>query len=132
PEQEDERFGRVTGHVTALTRTLSVAADENRTPAAPDHTVLCRYGELLELIGDHCLSEAGRLEEAAAPAAAEPDERPLARRREVDERLRRESHADAGRGPAGGGGLGALVLQAENLWAELVAGVRADDTGPAK
>lgn len=132
PEQEDERFGRVTGHVTALTRTLSVAADENRTPAAPDHTVLCRYGELLGLIGDHCLSEAGRLEEAGAPAEAEPDERTLARMRELHERLQRALHEDAGQGPARTAVLGTLVLQAENLWAELVPGVRADDTGPAE
>ncbi|MGW6293886.1 FUSC family protein [Streptomyces sp. NPDC055058] len=133
PEQEDERFGRVTGHVTALTRTLAVAADENRTPAAPDHTVLCRYGELLELIGDHCLSEAGRLAEAGTRAEAEPDEQTQARMRELYERLQRALHEDdAGQGPARTAVLGTLVLQAENLWAELVPGVRADDTGPAE
>ncbi len=36
PEDEDQRWSRVTGHITALTRTLAVAADENRTPAPPE------------------------------------------------------------------------------------------------
>ncbi|CAL9343258.1 FUSC family protein [Streptomyces sp. enrichment culture] len=132
-EQEDERLGRVTGHVTALTRTLSVATDENRTPAAPDHPVLSRYGELLELIGDTCRAEADRLERAGAAAESEPDERASARMRELHERLQDALREDAARqGPARTAVLGTLVLQAENLWAELLPEPRTDDTGRAE
>ncbi|CAM5559244.1 Integral membrane protein OS=Streptomyces albaduncus OX=68172 GN=FHS32_002637 PE=4 SV=1 [Streptomyces griseoloalbus] len=61
PEDEDERLGRITGHVTALTRSLAVAADEERSPASPDPEVLASYGKLLELLGDSCRAEADRL-----------------------------------------------------------------------
>ncbi|WP_407111993.1 aromatic acid exporter family protein (plasmid) [Streptomyces sp. DSM 116494] len=122
PEQEDQRFGRVTGHVTALTRSLAVAADENRTPAAPDAAVLRCYAELLELLGDSCRAEADRL--VAGGQRADPllDERTEAVMRDLHERLQEGLREQAGRGAARTAVLGTLLLQAENLWAELDGG----------
>ncbi len=124
PEDEDERFSRVTGHVTALTRTLAVAADEDRTPAAPDAVVLGSYAELLELIGDACHAEADRLLEGGTRTDAFLDERTGAVMRELHEKLQDGLREQAGRGAARTAVLGTLVLQAENLWAELDGGAR--------
>ncbi|MER6621682.1 aromatic acid exporter family protein [Streptomyces sp. NPDC000931] len=119
PEHEDERFSRVTGHVTALTRTLAVAVDEDRTPAAPDAAVLGCYADLLELLGDACHAEAGRLLGGGARVDALLDERTEAVMRELHERLQDGLREQAGRGAARTAVLGTLVLQAENLWADL-------------
>ncbi|MFD7702373.1 aromatic acid exporter family protein [Streptomyces caelestis] len=124
PEDEDERFSRVTGHVTALTRTLAVAADEDRTPAAPDAAVLGCYAELLELIGDVCHAEADRLLDGGTRADALLDERTEAAMRDLHEKLQDRLREQAGQGAARTAVLGTLVLQAENLWAELDGGVR--------
>ncbi|MFE4052536.1 aromatic acid exporter family protein [Streptomyces sp. YIM B13518] len=124
PEDEDERFSRVTGHVTALTRTLAVAADEDRTPAAPDAAVLGSYAELLELIGDACHAEADRLLEGGTRTDAFLDERTGAVMRKLHEKLQDGLREQAGRGAARTAVLGTLVLQAENLWAELDGGAR--------
>ncbi|MEU2898095.1 FUSC family protein [Streptomyces sp. NPDC001273] len=122
PEQEDQRFGRVTGHVTALTRSLAVAADENRTPAAPDAVVLRCYAELLELLGDSCRAEADRLVGGGQRADSLLDERTEAVMRDLHERLQEGLREQAGRGAARTAVLGTLLLQAENLWAELDGG----------
>ncbi|MGW4108346.1 FUSC family protein, partial [Streptomyces sp. NPDC004976] len=122
PEQEDQRFGRVTGHVTALTRSLAVAADENRTPAAPDAAVLRCYAELLELLGDSCRAEADRLVGGGQRADPLLDERTEAVMRDLHERLQEGLREQAGRGAARTAVLGTLLLQAENLWAELDGG----------
>ncbi|WP_217134308.1 aromatic acid exporter family protein [Streptomyces sp. AC558_RSS880] len=124
PEEEDERFSRVTGHVTALTRTLAVAADEDRTPAAPDAAVLSCYAELLELIGDACHAEADRLPTGGTRVDALLDERTEAVMRDLHGKLQDGLREQAGRGAARTAVLGTLVLQAENLWAELDGGAR--------
>ncbi|MEU7469071.1 aromatic acid exporter family protein [Streptomyces sp. NPDC044984] len=124
PEDEDERFSRVTGHVTALTRTLAVAADEDRTPAAPDAAVLRCYAELLELIGDACHTEAERLPAGGTHGDALLDERTEAVMRDLHGKLQDGLREQAGRGAARTAVLGTLVLQAENLWAELDGGTR--------
>lgn len=120
PQDEDERFSRVTGHVTALTRTLAVAADENRTPAPPDAEALRRYGELLALIGGTCRAEARRLLDNAPVTASRLDERTEAVMRELHETLQEGLLDHAGRGAPRAAVLGTLLLQAENLWADLV------------
>ncbi len=119
PAEEDERFSRITGHVTALTRTLAVAADEERTPAAPDEAVLRCYAELLELLGDGCRAEADRLVGGGAREDPLLDERTEAVMRELHEKLQEGLREHAGRGAARTAVLGTLLLQAENLWAEL-------------
>nr|WP_205615596.1 FUSC family protein [Streptomyces harenosi] len=117
PEQEDQRWSRVTGHMTALIRTLAVAADENRTPAPPEGPVLEMYARLLELIGDACHADAGRLlGEAGEGASAEgPAEAAL---EELHLRLQEGLREHAGQEAARAAVLGTLLLQAENLWAE--------------
>ena len=124
PEREDERFGRVTGHVTALTRTLVVAADEERTPATPDAAVLGCYAELLALLGDACRAEADRLLHGGTPVDALLDERTEAVMRDLHGKLQENLRAQAGEGAARTAVLGTLVLQAENLWADLDGGTR--------
>ncbi|WP_226029768.1 FUSC family protein [Streptomyces hyderabadensis] len=118
PEDEDRRWSRVTGNLTALTRTLAVAADEQRTPAPPEGPVLDLYARLLRLIGDACHAEAGRLvgdrAEAAPGAATE------ATMEELHRRLQEGLREHAGQGAARTAVLGTLLLQAENLWAEVV------------
>ncbi|MEW1682250.1 aromatic acid exporter family protein [Streptomyces sp. T12] len=123
-EDEDERFSRITGHVTALTRTLAVAADEERSPVAPDAEVLRSYGELLELLGDSCHAEADRL--LGEEGAADPllDERTEAAMRDLHTRLQEGLTEQAGKGAARTAVLGTLVLQAENLWSDLDPGAR--------
>nr|WP_030863849.1 aromatic acid exporter family protein [Streptomyces sp. NRRL S-37] len=123
PEDEDERFSRVTGHLTALARTLAVAADEERTPAAPDAAVLGCYAELLELLGDVCHAEAGRLL-GGTRVDTLLDERTEAVMRELHGRLQDGLREQAGQGAARTAVLGTLVLQAENLWADLDSGAR--------
>ncbi|MET8894229.1 FUSC family protein [Streptomyces albogriseolus] len=118
-EDEDERLGRITGHVTALTRSLAVAADEERSPAAPDPEVLRSYGELLELLGDSCRAEADRLLGEEEPADPLLDERADAAMRDLHTRLQEGLTREAGQGAARTAVLGTLVLQAENLWADL-------------
>ncbi|MFD8521349.1 aromatic acid exporter family protein [Streptomyces capillispiralis] len=124
PEEEDDRFGRVTGHVTALTRTLAVAADEDRTPAAPDAEVLRCYAELLELIGDSCRAEADRLLDAGARTDPLLDERTDSVMRDLHARLQEGLREHAGQGAARTAVLGTLLLQAENLWADLDPGAQ--------
>ncbi|MFF9458855.1 FUSC family protein [Streptomyces flaveolus] len=126
PEEEDQRWTRVTGNITALTRTLSVAADENRTPATPGGPVLGLYARLLKQIGDSCRTEAGRLlGEATGP---HPDDAKDAQdTTEATEETMEELHRQlqdglrehAGQGAAEASVLGALLLEAENLWADI-------------
>ncbi|MEZ7002626.1 hypothetical protein [Streptomyces sp. AD55] len=116
PEREDRRRRSVAGDVSALTRTLAVAADEHRSPTVPEGAALDRYGRP-ELIGDSCHAQApacsastgpGRGQGAAGGAggAARPAVRGAARAR---------------RATAGGAAvLGTPLLRAENLWADVV------------
>ncbi|MFJ4690491.1 hypothetical protein [Streptomyces sp. NPDC088766] len=118
PETEDARWGRVTDHVVALTRTLAVAADGERASAPPGTAALRTYARLLELLGNACRAAAERAGTAGADSAertAEPDE-PDEPRLRLQDSLR--DHA--ARGAAHTAVLGALLLQAENLWAEVL------------
>ncbi|PAK24421.1 hypothetical protein CJD44_22680 [Streptomyces sp. alain-838] len=118
PEEEDQRWSRVTGNISALIRTLAVAADENRTPAPPQGPVLDLYARLLRLIGDSCRAEADRLlGEATDPR---PEEATEATMEELHRRLQEGLREQAGQGAARTAVLGTLLLQAENLWAEVV------------
>ncbi|GAA4789087.1 FUSC family protein [Streptomyces ziwulingensis] len=127
PEDEDRRWSRVVGNVTALVRTLAVTVDERRTPVPPEGAVLRLYARLLELIGDACQVQAGRLRGEEEHVRAEQPARPALE--ELHERLQEglREHARHGAGPAAV--LGTLLLQAEDIWAETVP---ADDgTGSA-
>ncbi|MFE0180955.1 FUSC family protein [Streptomyces olivaceus] len=117
PEDEDQRWSRVTGNVTALTRTLAVTVDEQRTPKAPEGPVLDLYARLLALIGDACHAEADRLLGSSAGPRREAETETT-----MDELHRRlqEGLREQGQGAARTAVLGTLVLQAENLWAEIV------------
>ncbi|MEU9170551.1 aromatic acid exporter family protein [Streptomyces sp. NPDC048420] len=118
PERDDERWSRVTGHIRALTRTLAVAADDDRAPIAPAGPVLDSYARLLELIGDACHAESDRL--LASGGDGRPDDRTETAMRELRERLQDGLREHAGQGADGTTVLGTLLLQAENLWSETV------------
>jgi hypothetical protein len=117
PADEDERWSRVTGHVMTLARTLAVAADTEREPSPPDVSALGSYARLLELLGDACHAEGRRI---AGSAGDGPDEGARATmeelRGELEARLREQASDSAPRTAV----LGALLLQAENVWAETV------------
>ncbi|MEG8280310.1 FUSC family protein [Streptomyces sp. AHA2] len=118
PVEEDERLGRITGHVTALTRALAVSVDDNRTPVPPQGEALRSYARLLELIGDACRAQADRLCEGSLVGRPDDDTEKAMRElhEELQDRLRR--HAEEGAEQTAV--LGTLLLQAENLWAETV------------
>ncbi|MFG2456017.1 aromatic acid exporter family protein [Streptomyces sp. NPDC048523] len=118
PEQDDERWSRVTGHIRALTRTLVVAADEDRAPVAPAGPVLDAYADLLQLIGDACHAESDRL--LATGGEDHPDDHAEAAMRELRGQLQDGLREHAGQGAEGTTVLGTLLLQAENLWSETV------------
>ncbi|MFE0798566.1 aromatic acid exporter family protein [Streptomyces sp. NPDC058812] len=118
PEDEDQRWSRVTGNITALTRALAVAADERRTPTPPEGPVLDLYARLLELIGDSCHAEATRL--LGETVDARPEEATETTMEELHRRLQEGLREEAGREAARIAVLGTLLLQAENLWAEIV------------
>ncbi|CAM5612782.1 FUSC family protein OS=Streptomyces tendae OX=1932 GN=GUR47_04470 PE=4 SV=1 [Streptomyces tendae] len=117
-EDEDRRWSRVTGNLTALTRALAVAADEDRTPAPPEGPVLELYARLLRLIGDACHAEGARL--LGERAGADPEEATGETMEELHQRLQEGLREQAGHGAARTAVLGALLLQAENLWTEVV------------
>ncbi|MEU1852357.1 aromatic acid exporter family protein [Streptomyces sp. NPDC019990] len=126
PTEEDERWSRVTGHVTALTRALAVAVDDKRTPAPPEGAALRAYADLLDLIGDVCLTEADCLLKGSTGPCRDADaDRNM---RELHEQLQEKLREHAGRGAAHTAVLGTLVLQAENLWAETSPATGAGDT----
>jgi hypothetical protein len=118
PEAEDERWSRVTGHIRALTRTLAVAADEDRTALPPDGPVLHAYARLLELIGDACHAQGRRLLGAGGDEA--PQERAEAMMLRLRQELQDGLREHAGQGAARTTVLGTLLLQAENVWSETV------------
>ncbi|MCX5041019.1 aromatic acid exporter family protein [Streptomyces coelicoflavus] len=118
PEGEDRRWSRVTENVTALTRTLAVAADEQRTPAPPEGPVLDLYARLLRLIGDACHAEADRM--VGRPTAGDTEAAAEETMEELHRRLQEGLREHAGREAARTAVLGTLLLQAENLWAEIV------------
>ncbi|WP_435281022.1 FUSC family protein [Streptomyces koelreuteriae] len=118
PVDEDERFGRVTGHVTALTRALAVSVDDSRTPAPPEGPALQAYARLLDLIGEACHSEADSLLDGSV--RPRPDEETEEAMRELHQELQEKLRRHAGEGAAHTAVLGTLLLQAENLWAETV------------
>jgi hypothetical protein len=118
PEEDDERWSRVTGHIRALTRTLAVAADDDRAPVPPDGPVLASYADLLQLIGDACRAEGDRL--LAAGGEARPDDHAEAAMRELRGQLQDGLREHAGQNAEGTTVLGTLLLQAENLWSETV------------
>ncbi|MEU2283313.1 aromatic acid exporter family protein [Streptomyces sp. NPDC013178] len=122
PETEDARWSRVTDHVTALTRTLAVAADDARAPAPPEAAALRVYARLLELIGDACEAEAGRFRGEGASEC--PDAETETEMEELRARLQGSLRDHAGQGAAHTAVLGTLLLQAENLWVEAVPGTR--------
>jgi hypothetical protein len=134
PESEDARWGGVADHVTALTRTLAVAADDDRAPALPEAAALRVYARLLELIGDACATQAERFLRAGAdgwPGGADgagakrfEAEKAEAEMEELRARLQGSLREHAGQGAAHTAVLGTLLLQAENLWAEVLAGAR--------
>ncbi|GGL64082.1 FUSC family protein [Streptomyces fumigatiscleroticus] len=117
-EEEDGRWSRVTGSIEGLTRTLAVAADEGRTPAPPDGTVLRSYADLLDLIGNACRARGDRL------LGREPEEdvdgRSVPAMEELHRQLQEGLREQAGREATRTAVLGTLLLQAENLWAEVV------------
>nr|WP_107083594.1 FUSC family protein [Streptomyces viridochromogenes] len=118
PEAEDERWSRVTGHLRALTRTLVVAADEDRTPLPPHGPALHTYARLLELIGDACHAESRRLL-GTVDADGTDDEVEAAMAR-LHQELQDGLREHAGQGAARTTVLGTLLLQAENVWSETV------------
>ncbi|MFF4488119.1 aromatic acid exporter family protein [Streptomyces sp. NPDC001544] len=140
PEDEDERWSRVTGHVRALTRTLAVSTDDGRTATPPDPALLKPYAELLELIARSCHKESDRL--LGGPPGGDDDARcggdpgdgqddddraeetRLELRRQLQEGLREHEGWEAPRAAV----LGTMLLQAENLWAE-TAPRSPDDSG---
>ncbi|WP_166020589.1 FUSC family protein [Streptomyces chilikensis] len=151
--EEDERWARVTGQVVALTRALSVAADADRSPLPPDGAALERYAGMLEVLGLACEAESRRLasgpvgatrsdlrrKEARAasgprapegPAASpepdpEPDPEPSEERlTELHAGLREHLREHAARNPSQAAVLGALLLHAENIWADTALGAR--------
>jgi hypothetical protein len=117
-EEEDERWSRITGHIGALTRTLAVAADADRTPSPPDGQALLSYARLLEWIGDACHAESRRLLDGGD--GTPPEERAEEAMRELHERLQEGLREHAVQGPERMAVLGTLLLQAENLWSEAV------------
>ncbi|MFC7846198.1 aromatic acid exporter family protein [Streptomyces sp. NPDC057382] len=118
PVEEDERLGRITGHVTALTRALAVSVDDERTPAPPGGEALRSYARLLELIGDACRAQAENLSEGSL--VGRPDEETEKAMRELHEELQDRLRRHAEEGAERTAVLGTLLLQAENLWAETV------------
>ncbi|MFG2679867.1 aromatic acid exporter family protein [Streptomyces sp. NPDC048392] len=128
PVAEDQRWSRVTGNITALTRTLAVAADERRTPAPPEGPVLELYARLLRLIGDACHAQAGRL--VGRRAGDDPESATEGTMEELHRRLQEGLRDHAGQGAAPTAVLGGLLLQAEDLWAEVMTEVgEADGAG---
>ncbi|GGS77753.1 MULTISPECIES: FUSC family protein [Streptomyces] len=126
PEEEDRRWGHIADNVTALTRTLAVTADERRTPAPPERPVLRRYARLLELIGDACRVEAGRLGGGNGETGrGRPTREAL---EDLHRRLQEGLREHAQRGSETAAVLGTLLLQAENLWAETMP----DEDSPAE
>ncbi|WP_258199070.1 aromatic acid exporter family protein [Streptomyces sp. A244] len=115
---EDERLGRVTGHVATVTRALAVSVDDKRTPAPPEGPALRSYARLLELIGDALCAEADSLLDGSV--TARPDDETEKAMRELHEELQENLRRHAGEGAAHTAVLGTLLLQAENLWAETV------------
>jgi hypothetical protein len=126
PESEDARWCRVAEHVTALTRTLAVAADDDRAPAPPEAAALRVYARLLELIADACGAEADRFQGAgtAVFGGADRADAAEAEMAELRARLQGSLRDHAGQGAAHTAVLGTLLLQAENLWAEVLPGAR--------
>ncbi|MDL5205507.1 aromatic acid exporter family protein [Streptomyces sp. ALI-76-A] len=122
PEEEDERWGRVTGHIGALTRTLTVAADPGRTPVPPDARALRSYAGLLELIADACHAESDRLRDPRADTRPDGDGEDAMG--ELHEQLQEELQEHAAGGAARATVLGTLLLQAENIWTETVPSAR--------
>lgn len=117
-EAEDERWSRITGHIGALARTLAVATDDDRTPGPPDSRTLRTYARLLDLVADRCRAEAGRLQHAGA--VQPPDREAEARMEELHDRMQEALREQAGREATRTTVLGSLLLQAENVWAEVV------------
>ncbi|MFC3348659.1 aromatic acid exporter family protein [Streptomyces echinoruber] len=121
-EAEDERWGRVAGHVTALTRALVAAADDARTSAPPAQRALRAYADLLELIAGCCRAESERLLRRRDTAPV--DDRTGRALEELHRNLQDSLREHAGRSSARTAVLGTLLLQAENIWAEAVPGDR--------
>ncbi|MFV0132323.1 FUSC family protein [Streptomyces sp. HMX87] len=129
PEQEDQRWSRITGQVSSLTRALAVAADERRTPTPPEGPVLEQYARLLELIGDSCRVEADRL--VGEVVDAQPDGTTRETMDDLHQRLQEGLREQAGRGAAQATVLGTLLLEAENIWAETLPADGAEEAGTA-
>jgi hypothetical protein len=152
PAEEDERWARVTGQVVALTRALSVAADKGRSPVPPDTAALDLYAGMLDVLGRACEAESRRLA-AGPPGASRSDlrERESGKDegaddgdgddREADEadgpgdaseerltelhtELRHSLRDHAAQDPSQAAVLGALLLHAENIWADTALGAR--------
>lgn len=118
PPAEDERLGRVTGQVATLTRALAVAVDDKRTPAPPEGPALHSYADLLDLIGAACHTEADRFLDGSADPCR--DDEKQQRMRELHRQLQEGLREHAGQGAEHTAVLGTLLLQAENLWAEIL------------
>ncbi|MEW2398868.1 aromatic acid exporter family protein [Streptomyces sp. NPDC046862] len=116
PADEDERWGRITGHVMTLSRTLAVAADTDRTPSPPDLAALGSYARLLELIGEACHAEGSRIRGSSGDGPGQEGRATMDELHgELQARLREHASDSAPRTAV----LGALLLQAENVWAEI-------------
>jgi hypothetical protein len=139
--EEDERWARVTGQVVALTRALSVAADADRSPLPPDSTALDHYAGMLEVLGTACEAESRRLASGPAGATrsdmrekearaeggtgAQEEPKPSEERlTELHTRLREHLRDHAAQDPSQAAVLGALLLHAENIWADTSLGAR--------
>jgi hypothetical protein len=122
---EDERWSRITGHVATLTRALTAAVDGNRTAGPPDGTATECYAELLALLGEACRRESRWLLESCGRAerqeshSHDPRRRAEAAMRELHRTLQTSLRDHAGLSAARTAVLGTLLLQAENIWAEI-------------
>ncbi|TPQ18165.1 FUSC family protein [Streptomyces sporangiiformans] len=122
---EDERWSRITGHVAALTRALTAAVDDNRIAGPPDGTTGESYARLLALLGEACRRESRSLLESCGRTARQeshshdPRRRAEAAMRELHRTLQTSLRDHAGLSAARTAVLGTLLLQAENIWAEI-------------
>jgi len=132
PESEDQRWGAIVAHLSALTGTMTDIADESRSIPVPDRQRLRDFGHVLAQLATACHT---RGDLSCRPMADDNAHRQLSENLAGLERY----HTDLHKKPADEQSvststiavLGTLLIQAQTIWHEIVPEHRPPNISPS-
>ncbi|MBO3682538.1 FUSC family protein [Streptomyces sp. NEAU-YJ-81] len=132
PESEDQRWGAIVAHLSALTGTMTDIADESRTIPVPDRQRLRDFGHVLAQLATACHA---RGDLSCRPMADDNAHSQLSENLAGLERYHTDLHKkltdEQSVSTSTIAVLGTLLIQAQNIWHEIVPEHRPPNISPS-